>query len=165
MAKLYRVIQIKNVSVSWENVHTNKAYLSTIKVRHICKSFTYKMAAKLNWHRYGTKLRHRHPVYTEHAVYGRMSAFQNLVSSVLDCKSLLPWITALPQSAGNESHTITVTEVYKSVDNFPRVVTKQISDRQGVQCAAQLTENRCCWVVYRYSRWECRKRTSCASWP
>jgi len=28
------------------------------------KGFTYKMAAKINWHRYGTKLRHRHPMYT-----------------------------------------------------------------------------------------------------
>jgi len=25
--------------------------------------FTYKMAAKINWHRYGTKLRHCHPMY------------------------------------------------------------------------------------------------------
>jgi len=28
------------------------------------KGFTYKMVAKINWHRYGTKLRHRHPMYT-----------------------------------------------------------------------------------------------------
>jgi len=27
--------------------------------------FTYKMAAKINWHRYGTQLRHRHPIYTQ----------------------------------------------------------------------------------------------------
>jgi len=26
--------------------------------------FTYKMAAKINRHRYGTKLRHCHPMYT-----------------------------------------------------------------------------------------------------
>ena len=25
--------------------------------------FTYKMAAKASWHRYGTKLRHCHPMY------------------------------------------------------------------------------------------------------
>ena len=26
--------------------------------------FTYKMAEKINWHRYGTKSRHCHPMYT-----------------------------------------------------------------------------------------------------
>ena len=29
------------------------------------KSFTYKMAAKTSWHRYGTKLRHCHPMYKQ----------------------------------------------------------------------------------------------------
>jgi len=57
MAKIYRVIQIKL---------TNEAYLSAITMTNIYKSFTYKMAAKLNWHRYGTKLRHCHPMYNKH---------------------------------------------------------------------------------------------------
>jgi len=35
---------------------TNKAYLSAITVTNISKSFTYKMAAKISSHRYGTKL-------------------------------------------------------------------------------------------------------------
>jgi len=43
---------------------TNKAYLSTTTVANISQSFTYKMAAKVNWHRYGTKLRHCHLTYT-----------------------------------------------------------------------------------------------------
>jgi len=30
---------------------------------NIYQSFTYKMAAKINWHRYGTKLRHCRPMY------------------------------------------------------------------------------------------------------
>ena len=30
---------------------------------NIYKTFTYKTAAKLNWHRYGTELRHRYPMY------------------------------------------------------------------------------------------------------
>jgi len=30
----------------------------------IFQSFMHKMAAKINWHRYGTNLRHCHPVYT-----------------------------------------------------------------------------------------------------
>ena len=33
-----------------------------ITVTNIYQSFTYKMAAKINWHRYGTKL-HCHPMY------------------------------------------------------------------------------------------------------
>jgi len=31
---------------------------------NICTSFTYKMAAKTSWHRYGTKLSHCHHMYT-----------------------------------------------------------------------------------------------------
>ena len=37
---------------------TNKACSSAITVTNILKSFTYKMAAEVTWHRYGTKLRH-----------------------------------------------------------------------------------------------------------
>ena len=40
----------------------NEAYLSDIRVTNISKSFTHKMAAKASRHRYGTKLRHGHPV-------------------------------------------------------------------------------------------------------
>ena len=47
----------------WSYRLTNKAYLSTITVTNISRSFTHKMAAKTSWHRYGTKLRHRHPMY------------------------------------------------------------------------------------------------------
>jgi len=32
--------------------------------RHFKEFFTYKMAAKINWYRYGTKLRHCHPMHT-----------------------------------------------------------------------------------------------------
>ena len=57
-------------SVNYENVHmitsfTNKAYLSVITVTSIFQSFTYEMAAKTSWHRYRTKLRHCHPMYTD----------------------------------------------------------------------------------------------------
>ena len=40
---------------------SNKAYLSSIAVTDVSRSFTHKTAAKINWHRYGTKLRHCHP--------------------------------------------------------------------------------------------------------
>jgi len=42
----------------------NKVYLSDIRVTNISKSFAHKMAAKASRHRYGTKLRHGHPMYT-----------------------------------------------------------------------------------------------------
>ena len=44
--------------------HTTKAHLSALTVASICRSFTYKMAAKTGRHRYGTKLHHCHPVHT-----------------------------------------------------------------------------------------------------
>jgi len=42
---------------------TNKAHCRAITVYIIFQSFTYKMAAKTSWHRYGTKLRHCHLMY------------------------------------------------------------------------------------------------------
>ena len=62
--KIYHVIQTKFNQLVEENVHpADKTYLSDIRVTNIFKSFTYKMAAETNWHRYGTKLRHCHPLY------------------------------------------------------------------------------------------------------
>jgi len=45
-----------------------------ITVTNISQIFTYKMAAKINWHRYRTKLRHCHSMHTRllawvHAVF------------------------------------------------------------------------------------------------
>ena len=40
-----------------------KRILIAITVTNISKSFTYKMAAKTSWHRYGTKLRHCRLLY------------------------------------------------------------------------------------------------------
>jgi len=73
MAKIYRVIHIKLYQLDQENVHMitdlglptkRRPNLSAIKVTNISQSFTYKMAAKENWHKYGTKLRHCQPMYT-----------------------------------------------------------------------------------------------------
>ena len=47
----------------------NKAYLSCVTVRNIYESFTNKMAAKTSWHKYGTKLRHCHPMYINTLTY------------------------------------------------------------------------------------------------
>jgi len=45
---------------SFKNVHMiinllTKRILISIALKNISKSFTYKMAAKTGWHRYGTK--------------------------------------------------------------------------------------------------------------
>ena len=40
-------------------------YLSDITLTNTSHSFTHKMATKTSWHRYGTKLRHCHRVYTK----------------------------------------------------------------------------------------------------
>jgi len=65
----YRVNSNKIESVSlrkcpYDHRLTNKAYLSAVTMTNISQSFVYKMAAKINCHKYGTKLRNRcHPVY------------------------------------------------------------------------------------------------------
>jgi len=62
MAKIYRVMANKDeyiqmkLNQSNKNVHMitdlpKKAYLSAITVTDISQSFTYNMAAKINWHR------------------------------------------------------------------------------------------------------------------
>ena len=68
MAKTFCVIQIKlNPLVKQKCLYdhwlSNKACLSAITVTNISQIFTYKMAAKISWHRYGTKLRHCHSMY------------------------------------------------------------------------------------------------------
>jgi len=68
MAKIYRVIQIKLNQLVQENVRIiTDLPIKRIKRYHSDKNFldffAYKMAAKINWHRYGTKLRNCHPMY------------------------------------------------------------------------------------------------------
>jgi len=55
----------KNVSMIINSpTNLNKTYLIYIPVANISGSFTHKMAAKTSWHRYVTKLRHCHPMYS-----------------------------------------------------------------------------------------------------
>jgi len=67
LAKIYHATEIKFNQFVQENVHdhqpADKAYLNDIRVTNMSKSFSHKMAAETSWHRYGTKLRHCHPVY------------------------------------------------------------------------------------------------------
>jgi len=51
---------------------TKKAYLGDITVTNISQSCTYKMAAKTSWNRYGTKLRHCHPICIHYLVYCKL---------------------------------------------------------------------------------------------
>ena len=50
---------------------------SVSKRYHIYQSFTCKMAAKINWHIYGTKLRHCHPVYIQRRVSAELSPYRH----------------------------------------------------------------------------------------
>jgi len=49
----------------YDHYLANEAHFSDITLTNISASFTYKMAAKINRHRYGTKLRHCHPMYKQ----------------------------------------------------------------------------------------------------
>jgi len=55
--------------------------MGSVTVTDISQSFTRKMAAKINWHRYGTKLRHCRPVY----YYTRL-AFRGLSVCLSVCR-------------------------------------------------------------------------------
>jgi len=46
---------------AWSLTYQQSALLRQ-QCKNIYKCFTYKMAAKTSWHRYGTKLRHCHPI-------------------------------------------------------------------------------------------------------
>ena len=67
MAKIYRVIQIKSnqtvLKCSHDHRFTDKAYLNAITVTNISRGFYRQDGVKISRHRYGTKLRHCHPVY------------------------------------------------------------------------------------------------------
>ena len=68
MAKIYRVIhtklnQCKKMSM-WSLTYQQTAP-KRWQWQTLLRAFTYKMAAKIDWHRSGTKLRHSHPIYNE----------------------------------------------------------------------------------------------------
>ena len=67
MAKIYRVIQMNWISLTkspHDHWPTNKVFLALSQWQTFLRAFAYKMAAKINWHRYAPKLRYCHPVYT-----------------------------------------------------------------------------------------------------
>ena len=66
LLKIRHVIQIKCNHLVEENVHMIISLptkrISVVRVTNISTSFTHKMATETSLHRYGTKLRHCHPV-------------------------------------------------------------------------------------------------------
>jgi len=70
MAKIYPnpTIQMKLNHLSFKNVHMitdfpTSVYLCVITVTNISQSFYLQDGGKINSYRYGTKLRHYHPIY------------------------------------------------------------------------------------------------------
>ena len=59
-------------------------YLSDIRVKNISKNFAHKMAAKTSWHRYGTKLRHWHPVYRQSVMFSAARIIRRYNSTTYD---------------------------------------------------------------------------------
>jgi len=45
-------------------INLSTSFLSNTTVTNISQSFTHNMVAKTIWHRYGTKLRHCHSMYS-----------------------------------------------------------------------------------------------------
>jgi len=83
--------KIESVSLRkylYDHKLTNKAYLSVIissnQQSSIFQSFTYKMAARTSWHRYGTKLRYCHPMYNT-------INHRPLIASITPCYTATKW--------------------------------------------------------------------------
>jgi len=95
----------------------DKVCLSDSRLTNISKSFAHEMAAKTSWHRYGTKLRHRHPMYIEQ---------QCVFSSQLDSASIADNVRRLsfnkPFTAGSDHardhHAIRLPVQYSASDQY-----------------------------------------------
>ena len=62
----YRVIRIKLNRLVWGKRPCDRWLTNKLpQWQTLLRVVTYKMAAKTSWHRYGTKLRHCHRIYTE----------------------------------------------------------------------------------------------------
>jgi len=59
---LYEIQTVSLRKCPHDHHPTDKGYLSDIRVTNNSKTFAHKKAAKSSWHRYGTKLRHSHPM-------------------------------------------------------------------------------------------------------
>jgi len=56
-----------------------RPYLSAVTLTNVSQSFTYKMAARLNWHIYETKSGHRHRMYRRVKNIGISAHFTHLL--------------------------------------------------------------------------------------
>jgi len=93
MAKIYRVYRkITLRKCPYDHWLTNKACLSAVTVTNISQSFSYKMAAKVDWNRHGTKLRHCHPMCSRF----RCATWRKINSSNNDNNSLFSgWLNCV----------------------------------------------------------------------
>jgi len=71
---------------TWSLIYQQSVFKRYRNDKYFSWVFTYKMAAKINWHRHGTKLRHRHPMYTT-VRYRRIVA---VYCKSVNCNSLTP---------------------------------------------------------------------------
>jgi len=121
-------IKIESVSLRrcpYDHWLTNKAHLSAITVTNISHSFTYKMAAKMNWHRYGTKLRHCHHVYRFLAILFRFSRVQldavfcvcwkRIYVLIVCIRKTGNWTALLQKNSITEKHICLMCVFYLSV--------------------------------------------------
>jgi len=86
-----------------DHQNTDKAYLNDIRVTNISKSFTHKMAAKTSWHRYGTKLRHCHRMYTGFSSSETLT-FSELSGSLISLTNLGVIVTSCHSNGGDIPH-------------------------------------------------------------
>jgi len=87
-------------------------------VTNISKSYTYKTAAKINWHRYGTKLRHCHPMYSPRTVAttSAVPATKPEAAAVGDpqdgrWKIMLTFIYSMPVTVRNQRTKVSHTAI------------------------------------------------------
>ena len=62
--------------------------------KHFSRVLTYKMAVKINWHRYGMKLRHCHPMYYWHCSIVCRAGWQG-------CETVVRRLCALSLNSGS----------------------------------------------------------------
>jgi len=99
---------------------TKKAYLSAITVTNIYYSFTYKMAAKINWHRYGTKLRHYHHLCIQTRKHRLHIGSTSIALGTTDAvsKPATKW-KSLGRCIRPKKRNTIVCATHKSDDRFP----------------------------------------------
>ena len=115
----------------------NKVYLSAVMVTNISESFTYKLAAKINWHRYGTEFCHYHPLYAttmRHNCCHWLTLIPTCANA--DLNTSRNGQTCCPQLKGHGSPRLTLNS---AADWWPDMWSSSYSYTH-THCCRQLTE-------------------------